>query len=57
VCVSIVCVMEKYENLGMVGEGSYGMVMKCRHKENGRIVAVKKFLEIKYNRFKYNRIK
>ncbi|XP_029610489.1 cyclin-dependent kinase-like 2 isoform X3 [Salmo trutta] len=37
--------MEKYENLGMVGEGSYGMVMKCRHKENGRIVAVKKFLE------------
>ncbi|XP_036842957.1 cyclin-dependent kinase-like 2 isoform X2 [Oncorhynchus mykiss] len=37
--------MEKYENLGMVGEGSYGMVMKCRHKENGRIVAVKKFLD------------
>ncbi|XP_071234478.1 cyclin-dependent kinase-like 4 isoform X1 [Salvelinus alpinus] len=37
--------MEKYENLGMVGEGSYGSVMKCRHKENGRIVAVKKFLE------------
>ncbi|KAJ8403642.1 hypothetical protein AAFF_G00349680 [Aldrovandia affinis] len=37
--------MEKYENLGLVGEGSYGMVMKCRNKENGRIVAVKKFLE------------
>lgn len=37
--------MEKYENLGLVGEGSYGMVMKCRHKETGRIVAVKKFLE------------
>ncbi|XP_069486673.1 cyclin-dependent kinase-like 2 isoform X2 [Ambystoma mexicanum] len=37
--------MEKYENLGLVGEGSYGMVMKCRHKSNGRIVAIKKFLE------------
>ncbi|XP_049645830.1 cyclin-dependent kinase-like 2 [Suncus etruscus] len=37
--------MEKYENLGLVGEGSYGMVMKCRNKNNGRIVAIKKFLE------------
>ncbi|XP_069869324.1 cyclin-dependent kinase-like 2 isoform X1 [Dipodomys merriami] len=37
--------MEKYENLGLVGEGSYGMVMKCRNKDNGRIVAIKKFLE------------
>ncbi|KAG8454235.1 hypothetical protein GDO86_000757 [Hymenochirus boettgeri] len=37
--------MEKYENLGLVGEGSYGMVMKCRNKENGKIVAIKKFFE------------
>nr|XP_008111287.1 PREDICTED: cyclin-dependent kinase-like 2 [Anolis carolinensis] len=37
--------MEKYEILGLVGEGSYGMVMKCRNKENGRVVAIKKFLE------------
>ncbi|XP_074084562.1 cyclin-dependent kinase-like 2 isoform X2 [Macrotis lagotis] len=37
--------MEKYENLGLVGEGSYGAVMKCRNKDNGRIVAIKKFLE------------
>ncbi|XP_046873469.1 cyclin-dependent kinase-like 2 [Hypomesus transpacificus] len=37
--------MDKYENLGQVGEGSYGVVMKCRHKETGRIVAVKKFLD------------
>jgi hypothetical protein len=28
--------MEKYENLGLVGEGSYGMVLKCRHKETGQ---------------------
>ncbi|XP_078233808.1 cyclin-dependent kinase-like 2 isoform X4 [Pogona vitticeps] len=37
--------MEKYEILGLVGEGSYGMVMKCRNKETGRVVAIKKFLE------------
>ncbi|XP_013419402.1 cyclin-dependent kinase-like 2 isoform X1 [Lingula anatina] len=37
--------MEKYENLGLVGEGSYGMVLKCKHKETGQIVAIKKFLE------------
>ena len=37
--------MEKYDNLGMVGEGSYGMVMKCKHKESGQIVAIKRFLE------------
>ncbi|XP_078081267.1 cyclin-dependent kinase-like 2 [Mustelus asterias] len=37
--------MEKYEHLGLVGEGSYGIVIKCRNKENGRIVAIKKFLE------------
>uniref|UniRef100_H2ZSK2 Cyclin-dependent kinase-like 2 n=1 Tax=Latimeria chalumnae TaxID=7897 RepID=H2ZSK2_LATCH len=37
--------MDKYENLGLVGEGSYGMVIKCRNKETGRVVAIKKFLE------------
>ncbi|CAL8073210.1 unnamed protein product [Calicophoron daubneyi] len=37
--------MEKYDNLGLVGEGSYGMVMKCRNRENGRIVAIKKFID------------
>ncbi|KAL3875407.1 hypothetical protein ACJMK2_033355 [Sinanodonta woodiana] len=37
--------MEKYENLGLVGEGSYGMVLKCKHKETGQLVAIKKFLE------------
>ncbi|KAM6970036.1 cyclin-dependent kinase-like 4 [Aplochiton taeniatus] len=35
--------MDLYENLGVVGEGSYGTVMKCRHKESGHIVAIKKF--------------
>ncbi|XP_074647317.1 uncharacterized protein LOC141903184 isoform X2 [Tubulanus polymorphus] len=37
--------MEKYDNMGLVGEGSYGMVLKCKHKESGQIVAIKKFLE------------
>jgi cyclin-dependent kinase-like len=37
--------MEKYENIEVVGEGSYGIVMKCRHRETGQMVAIKKFLE------------
>uniref|UniRef100_S4RCQ7 cyclin-dependent kinase n=1 Tax=Petromyzon marinus TaxID=7757 RepID=S4RCQ7_PETMA len=37
--------MEKYENLGLVGEGSYGIVLKCRHRDTGQIVAIKKFLD------------
>ncbi|KAG1695326.1 Cyclin-dependent kinase-like 2 [Nymphon striatum] len=37
--------MDKYDNLGLIGEGSYGLVMKCMHRESGQIVAIKKFLE------------
>ncbi|NXL19737.1 CDKL2 protein, partial [Setophaga kirtlandii] len=37
--------MDNYQVLGLVGEGSYGMVTKCRNRESGQIVAVKKFLE------------
>jgi len=37
--------MERYERLGKLGEGSYGMVFKCRNRENGHIVAIKKFVE------------
>lgn len=37
--------MNKYEVLGVVGEGAYGVVLKCRNKENGEIVAIKKFKE------------
>ncbi|XP_069506369.1 cyclin-dependent kinase-like 3 [Ambystoma mexicanum] len=37
--------MELYEELGRVGEGSYGVVTKCKHKGTGQIVAVKKFYE------------
>lgn len=37
--------MNKYEVLGVVGEGAYGVVLKCRNKETGAIVAIKKFKE------------
>ncbi|XP_071315611.1 cyclin-dependent kinase-like 4 isoform X3 [Trachinotus anak] len=38
-------VMERYESLGLVGEGSYGTVLKCRHRDSGRLVAIKKFVD------------
>ena len=37
--------MDKFEKLGKIGEGSYGVVFKCRNKETGQIVAIKKFVE------------
>jgi len=48
--------MNKYEILGVVGEGAYGVVLKCKNKENNEIrkinliliiflVAIKKFKE------------
>ncbi|XP_048034779.1 cyclin-dependent kinase-like 2 isoform X1 [Megalobrama amblycephala] len=37
--------MYKYEILGCLGSGSYGTVLKCRHRDTGRTVAVKKLLE------------
>ena len=35
----------KYEVLGVVGEGAYGIVYKCINKETKEIVAIKKFKE------------
>lgn len=35
----------KYEVLGVVGEGSYGIVYKCKNKKNNEYVAIKKFKE------------
>ena len=36
----------KYEVLGVVGEGAYGIVYKCRNKQTNKFVAIKKFKEI-----------
>jgi cyclin-dependent kinase-like len=35
--------MNSYEVLGKLGEGAYGVVLKCRHKVTGEVVAIKKF--------------
>jgi cyclin-dependent kinase-like len=37
--------MNKYEVLGVVGEGAYGVVLRCRNKETKEVVAIKKFKE------------
>jgi cyclin-dependent kinase-like len=37
--------MNKYEVLGVVGEGAYGVVLKCKNKETAEILAIKKFKE------------
>lgn len=37
--------MNKYDVLGVVGEGAYGVVLKCKNKDTKEIVAIKKFKE------------
>jgi cyclin-dependent kinase-like len=35
--------MQKYEILSAIGEGAYGVVLKCRDIESNSFVAIKKF--------------
>ena len=35
--------MNKYETLSVIGEGAYGIVLRCKEKATGRTCAVKKF--------------
>lgn len=37
--------MERYEKISKIGEGSYGVVFKCRSRETGQLVAIKKYVE------------
>ena len=37
--------MNKYEIIGIVGEGAYGIVYKAKNKDTGQFVAIKKFKE------------
>ena len=34
---------QAYQNLGTIGEGTYGIVLKCLHRETGQVVAIKQF--------------
>lgn len=37
--------MERYDKVMKIGEGSYGVVFKCRDRKSGQMVAIKKFVE------------
>merc|ERR1719284_183432 len=37
--------MNKYDVQGVVGEGAYGVVLRCKNKDSGETVAIKKFKE------------
>lgn len=37
--------MNKYDVLNVVGEGAYGVVLKCKNKDTNEVVAIKKFKE------------
>lgn len=43
--------MNRYELLETVGEGTYGVVFKCRQRSTGKIVAVKRFKNFKANAY------
>jgi len=46
ILININKMQSKYEVIGIVGEGAYGVVYKCKNKETGDFVALKKFKEI-----------
>ena len=37
--------MNKFDVETVIGEGAYGVVLKCRNRETGGVVAIKKFKE------------
>lgn len=49
--------MNKYEVLGVVGEGAYGVVLKCQNKETNEISPFFLFLPPSQNIFTYIRFR
>lgn len=43
--------MDNYEVLSVAGEGSYGIVMKCRQKKTKKIVAIKKLIDVESDHY------
>jgi hypothetical protein len=37
--------MNKFDVVSVIGEGAYGIVLKCKNNQTGEIVAIKKFKE------------
>lgn len=37
--------MNKFDVLSVIGEGAYGIVLKCKNNQTGELVAIKKFKE------------
>jgi cyclin-dependent kinase-like len=37
--------MNNYEIIKVIGEGAYGVVLKAKRRDNGALVAIKKFKE------------
>ena len=37
--------MNKYDFISIIGEGAYGVVLKCKNKDTSEFVAIKKFKE------------
>jgi len=37
--------MDKYLEISVAGEGAYGIVLKCKRKDSGEVVAIKQFKE------------
>ena len=44
--VAMALIMEKYEKICKIGEGAYGVVYKCRHKDSGQVLKFKKYCSI-----------
>lgn len=38
-------IMDRFEKISKIGEGSYGLVYRCHDRETGQMVAVKKYVE------------